>query len=232
MNPELGFALAFVTGLGGALHCLGMCGGIAAGNGVYNGVGPRLSSPLVYHLARVAGYVAIGAAGAALGRVLVQSGWFGKGQGVLMMIAGLVVIAIALRHLTGHVHRAQRAAMLESRPEPVQFHPRVPRVPRQSATIAAIGGLLNGFIPCGLVFSVALPAAATGDPMRGGLLMASFGLGTLPTMFVVSLAAGVLGERFNQGLVRGIIGVAILALGLWTLYQGWVFFDIMRGLAN
>ncbi|MGF1546728.1 MAG: sulfite exporter TauE/SafE family protein [Thiotrichales bacterium] len=225
MSSELSYTLAFLIGLGGAVHCLGMCSGLAAGWGVAHGVGMRWLPPFVYHLTRIGGYAGLGAAGAALGRVLVQSGIIGKGQGVLMILAGFAVIVLAVRH-GGWWPRVNMPIKSVRR---VRF---MPRMAQQPSRFAALGGVFNALIPCGLVFSVALPAAATGDPLRGALLMASFGLGTLPAMFIISLAAAILGVRFDAGSARKIVAVILLALGLWTLYQGWIFFDIMRGLAN
>jgi sulfite exporter TauE/SafE len=94
-----------------------------------------------------------------------------------------------------------------------------------------IGGSLNGLVPCSLVFSVAIKAAATTDPMRAGMLMLSFGAGTLPTMATVSAIGGLLSCKL-KGLFAILTAVLVIALGLWTLYEGWVFYDIMRGLAN
>jgi sulfite exporter TauE/SafE len=81
------------------------------------------------------------------------------------------------------------------------------------------------------VFSVAVKAVATADPIRAGALMAAFGLGTLPTMAAVSTLGGVVGTR-ARGLAARLAGFSVIALGLWTLYEGLVFYDIMRGLSN
>ena len=94
-----------------------------------------------------------------------------------------------------------------------------------------LGGLLNGLVPCSLVFSVALPAAATADPLRAGGLMLAFGLGALPPMLSVSLLADLAGER-ARGLFTRLAGLTVPLLGGWTFYEGLVFFDIMRGLGN
>ena len=94
-----------------------------------------------------------------------------------------------------------------------------------------LAGALNGMVPCSLILSIAIKAAATGDPLEAGLLMLAFGLGTLPTMGLVSLAGQAIG-RGARGLFARLAGLAVAALGLWTLYEGWVFYDVMRGLAS
>ncbi len=94
-----------------------------------------------------------------------------------------------------------------------------------------VAGLLNGLVPCGLVFSVAAKATATTEPLQAGLLMLAFGAGTLPAMGAVSLLGSALGARMRGGLAQ-LAGVTVILLGLWTIYEGAAFFDIMRGLAD
>jgi hypothetical protein len=94
-----------------------------------------------------------------------------------------------------------------------------------------VAGAFNGLVPCSLTVSVAIKGAATADPLRAGLLMVALGLGTLPTMGLVSLTGTLIGQN-ARGLFRKLAGLAVAVLGLWTLYEGWLFFDIMRGLSN
>ena len=78
---------------------------------------------------------------------------------------------------------------------------------------------------------MAVKAAATADPLRAAGLMTAFGLGTLPTMGLVSLTGMMIGAK-ARGLFARLAGAGVVVLGLWTLYEGAVFFDIMRGLGN
>ncbi len=226
MSDEFGYALAFLTGLAGALHCLGMCSGLAAGFGALCGVRPSLAVPALYHAVRLGVYTVLGAVGAALGSALVQTGLFGKGQGVLMILAGIAVISIGV-HLGLGGGAAQPACNVSVKP--LRRHV---GVPRHRLVASALGGLINGLVPCSLVFSVALKATATADPARGALLMVIFGLGTLPAMFAVSALASLLGTRLRGCWPRRLLGLTVVILGVWTLYEGWVFFDVMRGLAG
>jgi sulfite exporter TauE/SafE len=229
VTEELGLTLAFATGLLGALHCLGMCSGIAGGFFVHRSRGDRLVSlapVLAYHGSRILVYTLLGAAGAAAGRVLVQTGLIGKGQGVLMMVAGVLIVLLGLGLLRVPTQRWGKGAESSGASIQVRLSP--------SGGLGwrpIVAGVLNGFVPCGLVFSVALKAAATADPLRAALLMVAFGLGTLPAMALVSLTGAVIGAR-ARGLLGRLAGLAVVALGLWTFYEGLVFFDIMRGLGN
>lgn len=230
MTAEISVALAFSAGLLGALHCLGMCGGLAGGYFAQRRSAPRLATQLGYHSARILMYALLGMGGALLGRVLVQSGIVGKAQGIIMILAGLIIVALGSRMALGRADRARTSSDDRS------SRSRLVRLEwPERATMTSRGpllfGLINGLVPCSLVFSVAIKAAATADPARAGLLMLAFGLGTLPMMAAITWTGAVVGERVS-GWVERIGGGVVVALGLWTLYEGYVFFDIMRGLAN
>jgi sulfite exporter TauE/SafE len=227
VTGDLTLALAFTTGLLGALHCLGMCSGIAGGFFLHHRGVPKLRAVLLFHGTRVLVYILLGVAGAAVGRVLVQTGLIGKGQGILMMAAGALIVLLGL-DLLGLIPRGRATAKpaAQTAGVEVQLSARAPR-----PWMPALAGALNGLVPCSLVFSVAVKAATTADPLRAGLLMAAFGLGTLPTMALVSLTGATIGDRASTIFTR-LAGVLVVFLGLWTLYEGYFFFDIMRGLAN
>jgi sulfite exporter TauE/SafE len=226
MSGEFTYALAFITGLLGAGHCLGMCSGLAGGFAAHQNNWRRPLPLLTYHGSRIAVYVLLGALGAVLGRTLVQTGALGKFQGQLIILAGVVIIALGLgiagllpqlapRRCTNHTtaQPLRRMALWRQRLAPM------------------LAGVVNGLVPCSLVFSVAIRATATADPLHAGLLMLCFGLGTLPTMGAVTALAGVIGWR-AQGLAQRLAGVAVIALGAWTVYEGVIFYQVMSGLAN
>ncbi|MET0064895.1 MAG: sulfite exporter TauE/SafE family protein [Candidatus Thiodiazotropha sp.] len=222
---EISLSIAFFTGILGSFHCLGMCGGINGGYFIYARPRGCLSSVLAYHATRVIIYTLLGISGAALGHVLVQSGFIGKAQGILMIIAGILVTLLGLQMLGLFSRLFQTDAPLR------------PAVPFSSLTrplppwTAYLAGAFNGLVPCSLVFSVAVKAAATADPWRAGWLMLSFGVGTLPSMVAVSLLGASIGAGVRGWLNRA-AGVGVVLLGLWTLYEGLIFYDVMRGLAN
>lgn len=224
MSGEFGHLLAFTTGLFGAPHCLGMCTGLAGGFFVHQGLERRGLAAVLYHGVRIASYVVLGVAGALLGRVIVQSGAFGKAQGLLMIAAGAVIVILGVG-LLGLLPFAQPA---RCRLEGPGTAPIVARHPLQAAALAGLG---NGLVPCSLVFSVAIKAGATANPLEAGTLMLAFGLGTFPAMLGVSLLGGALGST-ARGVYLKTAGVLVVLLGAWTLYEGVVFYDVMRGLAS
>lgn len=214
--------IAFMTGILGSFHCVGMCSGINGGYFIYAARGTRLQSMLSFHGMRLAVYAILGVSGALVGQVIVQSGLIGKVQGLLMMLAGILIVILGL-NLIG---------VLKWKKAEVKPMVSVSSLSRQSTLSSVlIAGLLNGLVPCSLVFSVAVKAAATADPINAGLLMVSFGVGTLPSMMAVTLMGTSIGRYLQGGLIK-VAGSLVVVLGLWTLYEGMIFYDVMRGLAN
>ncbi|RDH81950.1 MAG: sulfite exporter TauE/SafE family protein [endosymbiont of Escarpia spicata] len=223
MNSEFTLALAFATGIFGAFHCVGMCGGINGGFFIRYGNFPNLLPVLAFHGARIGVYTLLGVSGALLGQVVVQAGIVGKAQGVLMILAGILVVILGLNllDLTGKKRIQQSRKVWFSGDDFIN----------QKQSLPLIAGLFNGFVPCSLVFSVAIKAAASADPLKAGLLMLAFGAGTLPAMATVSLLGSFIGLKARGSLAK-LAGVSVILLGLWTVYEGVTFYSIMRGLAN
>jgi sulfite exporter TauE/SafE len=225
VSGESGVVFAFITGMLGAVHCLGMCNGV--NGGFFAGLGrlPRSVDLAAFHGMRIAVYTVLGTSGAALGRIVVQSGIVGKAQGLMMMLVGLLIVLMGLALMA----RAVRQARSQPFPVAVPFLPRIADRPKHLHPLLA--GLFNGLVPCSLVSLVAIKAAATSDPAQAGLMMLAFGIGTLPSMVAMSLFGGFIGHR-ARGIATYLVAIAIVATGLWTLYQGFVVYDILRGLAN
>jgi sulfite exporter TauE/SafE len=224
VNAELDLWFAFLTGVMGAAHCVGMCIGV---NGAFHAGmsrAPRLVDLAGFHGTRIAVYTVLGVGGAALGQVVVQSGWVGKAQALMMMVAGSVLVVMGLR-LAG---RDRPTADLERR---VIVTLGTEPAGKRDRLAPLVAGMFNGLVPCSLVSLVAIKGAATGNPYHAGLMMLAFGVGTLPTLVALSLVGGLTG-RYASGWWARALGVFVVTAGTWTLYQGYVVHDIMRGLAN
>lgn len=213
--PELTLLTAFLAGLLGSSHCLAMCGGIATALGASQpGRGTRW---LLHHLGRITSYAAagasVGALGAATGFAFAISHW----NEVLRLATAVVVIIIGLDIALSGSGRVRwlRAperwgAALWRRLVPLQ------RAARSAppALRALLLGLLWGWLPCGLVYSVLLAAAVAGGPLGGAGTMVAFGLGTVPAMAGLSVVGTRL-PRPGSALAR-VMGAALVACGLWT----------------
>ena len=226
MKPGVDYVFAFMTGIFGSFHCMGMCGGLVSA--FFMKIGNRGLSPyFYYHIGRITSYTFIGTAAASLGMALTKTGLFRKAQGIIQIAAGMVVIIIGLDILGVLPWRLSFDAL------PISSLKRLYKKASEKGPLFGplLGGIFNGFIPCSLVFVVAIKAASTGEPLQGAFLMVSLGLGTLPSMLLVSFVFSKIGAR-ARGILSRLAAVTIIAMGIWTLYKGYTFFTIMRRLAN
>lgn len=211
---------AFLAGLVGSSHCLGMCGGIAAAMGMGtartgDGASPALGRALLYNGGRISSYALAGALAGGIGLALGQAIHAPAVVIVMRVLTGLVLVAIGLQvafnlrllrliEAVG-LHVWRRIAPLASG-----------LMRRRSAGATFLLGALWGWMPCGLVYGMLLAAVATGEPVSGAGFMIAFGLGTAPAM----IFTGALASRFRvlsgDRRFRLLAGLLVVALGAWT----------------
>jgi len=214
---ELSLMAALLVGLLGGGHCVGMCGGIVAAVTVtLPKQQPKLGYLLAYNLGRIASY---GAAGVLAGAVGASSFFLQQVlpvEKILYAMASLVLIVLGL-YLAGMWHGVTRlewlGSLLWQRLQPLSRR----FLPVRSLSQAFALGTIWGWLPCGLVYSVLVAALATGSPARGGLLMLAFGLGTLPALLAMGMAAVRLKMLLQHFWVRRVSGLAVLGFGLLGL---------------
>lgn len=228
MGGELDYTLAFMAGILGSGHCVGMCGSLVSACFVRMGEAGRGAVPaLAYHGARVSIYVVVGFVAAALGLALVSTGIVGKVQGILQIVAGLVVILLGL-DILGWLPRRLPVIGIPLRLFGKYYFAAASKGPAKGAAMA---GVMNGLMPCALTLAVAVKASTAPAVWQGGLLMLAFGLGTLPSMLFVSFVLGRLGAQARGWLLKG-AAMVVIALGAATLLQGLRFFAVMKNLSN
>jgi len=221
---EFSYWLAFMTGLLGSGHCLGMCGGLVSG--FFMKLGAKGVWPyLAYHGARVSLYAVVGLVAAAIGAVLVSTGQIGLWQGALQIVAGIVVILLGL-DLLGVSPVRNRLGFAPIAWLRKQFTLAVQKGPVLGALI---GGAINGLMPCSMTMAMAVKATTAPSVLEGGLLMLAFGAGTLPSMLSASFLFGKLGPRLRGWLLKG-AALFVIALGVSTLWQGLRYYAVMRSL--
>jgi uncharacterized protein len=207
-------ASAFLLGLLGSGHCLGMCGGLmgALSLGSVPGKGRHLGMLLGYNLGRVLSY---GMAGLLLG----GAGWaVGDALGLLplRLLAGALLVCMG-SYLAGWWHglltleRLGQGLWRHLRP----FSARL--LPVRSPASAWLLGAIWGWLPCGLVYSALGWAAAQGSTWRGAALMVAFGLGTTPLLLLSATASTQARRWLNHRRLRTAMGVLVIAFGAWTL---------------
>jgi len=201
---------ALLLGLGGSLHCIGMCGPLMLALPRGRGATPnRVFGRLSYQAGRVTTYTMMGVAAGAIGGLVHWAGW----QQVLsislgiFLVLGVVGVPWWQRSRWGARCMATFTGWLSG----------MLRRPG-SETLYAVG-LINGFLPCGLVYVALAPAALTHSPVEGALMMAAFGLGTVPAMLAMSFGGQMVSPVWRMRLIRA-VPVLVLALGVLLIVRG------------
>lgn len=226
MQPEYTYAMAFLAGLLGSGHCIGMCGGLVSA--FFLRLGHVGAKPLVvaaYHGGRIGVYTVAGGVAGALG-LLLSTGLIGKLQGILQIAAGVIVILLGLDILGKLPWRL--GIVLPTRLISGTLRAAGHRGPVGGALL---GGIINGLMPCSLTLAVAVKAATAGGPAEGALLMLAFGIGTLPAMLSASLLLGRLGTK-TRGRLLQLAALFVIGLGIATISQGVSYFNVMKSLSN
>ncbi len=227
MNMDMNYTLAFMTGLLGSGHCMGMCGALVSG--FFMKTEKKSIWPyLTYHLARISMYTLVGVIAATAGYALVATGLIGKIQGFLQITIGFFVIMLAL----GILGLAPWQFSMKFLPTKVINKIFMNAARRGSASGAAMGGMLNGLMPCPLTFAMAVNAASAATPLEGGALMLALGIGTLPAMLLVTLAFGKLGSGVVRGMMLKTAALIMIIMGSNTMYKGISFLGLKAGYAD
>ncbi|MCP4286010.1 MAG: sulfite exporter TauE/SafE family protein [Gammaproteobacteria bacterium] len=220
---DFSLPLAFTVGLLSALHCVGMCGGIVGA--LSYGLPPDIRQStsqfslylLIYSSGRVLSYALAGALMGSVGRRLLEILGPGQGHRWLQWAAALIVILIGL-HIAGWLPRLARVERigvpLWKKLEPLGRS----LMPVNSLPRALGYGLVWGWLPCGLVYTMLLSTASRVGPMEGALYMLAFGIGTLPAVLATGLLAGKLYKIARTPYLKTAVGFTIIILGLLTLF--------------
>ncbi len=196
----MSFLLAAISlGFLGSFHCIGMCGPIALALPLGSDNMPkRISGSVVYNLGRIFTYGIFGLLFGAIGKGFVIGGY----QQALSIALGSVIL----------FYLFLPAQATSSFPLTKVILPFVAKVKsllsklfheKGFASLFLIG-VLNGLLPCGLVYLGVAGAIATGDVLNGSLFMMAFGAGTLPGMLLISLSSNLISVRWGSTIRKAV----------------------------
>jgi uncharacterized protein len=220
------YALPFLAGVLGSFHCVGMCGAIVVAYALRSGAaaGGKLPATafstvpmhLTYNAGRVFSYTAVGALagliGGVIGTVHAAGSWFSLIAGGLMVVTGILMLDLVpgIRIWDGgeatwirRLHLRSLANLLSLATLESKFYI----------------GLLTPLLPCGLLYSMFLKAAATGTPLDGALTMLLFGAGIVPSLFVTGLLSSYAGIRIRR-FATTIAALTIIIMGATIILRG------------
>lgn len=217
MNPELLLPAAFLAGLFGSSHCIGMCGAVVVlFEAQRNAARAAWLHRVLYNTGRLGFYMLLGAIAGLGGSLITRTAGLDVGLAVLRILAGLLVLALGLNLAFSWQTLAvleRTGAGLWKRLAPLTRHV----LPVVTPGRALAAGLLWGALPCGLVYSAVAMAATGGDAVTGALVMLAFWLGTAPALLLAGASAAKLALWSRRGAMRRAAGLLLVVLGCLAL---------------
>lgn len=209
---------AFLAGMAGSFHCIGMCGGIVAALSMKDSgctFASRVLSQFCYNLGRVLTYTLLGAVAGLIGSsfdliaLKAVSYWFLIGANLFVILVGLSsALGLGTLNLSTLDGRGARF-----------FAAPLRRALSADSPLASFPlGLMLGLIPCGLVYAPLIAAAGSGSLTTGAATMAALGLGTVPVMLMFGTASSAVSGRLRSTMVR-LAGIAVALMGLAGLWR-------------
>lgn len=205
---------AFILGLLGSLHCVGMCGPIAFMLPVdrSNSI-KKISQITVYHLGRILAYSILGLLFGLLGKSLYL---FGFQQQLSIAVGVLMIILVIIPYKTfGKYNLSKPINRIISK---VKSNLGKALKKKTADTFVTIG-FLNGFLPCGLVYMAVFGAVATGSILEGSLYMVLFGIGTIPLMTSAIYLGKFLNSNIKQRIQKA-VPVFVVIIGALFILRG------------
>ena len=201
-------AAGIALGLAGSLHCAAMCGPLTL-------VVRR--NTWLHHAGRIGTYVTLGAAAGLAGRVIAGAG----STRLLSVVAGGSLLVAAIEQPLRRMRRSSRPARRVA-----AFGAVARWRSRHGRTGALAFGVLNGLLPCGLVYAAAGASVSVGDPLGSAAFMAAFGLGSIPALLAVRWVGGIAREtsalrvRHAAPVALALVGALLVVRGLWPVASG------------
>lgn len=219
--------MAFVTGLLGSGHCIGMCGGLVSALSLSEtGRQGGWLFHLLYNLGRISTYTFIGAVVGWLGSALAYTERFKILTKSLLIGSDIFIILVGLG--TAGLFAWLNVSKLDF-PGPMKaIRLAVNSLQRLPPAVSALPlGVLFGFIPCGYLYAVAITAAQSASIATGALMLFAFGIGTAPSLLLFGGAAHWLSGRARIWMLRS-AGLIVAAMGVINLIKhlrmmGWGF---------
>lgn len=205
---------AFFFGLLGSFHCIGMCGPIAFMLPVdRKNKSKKALQVFIYHFGRLLAYSIIGFIFGILGRNFVLFGY----QQQLSIIIGLIMILAVLiplkKESTNFILKPYYLFVSKLKSKLGKTFK------KRSIDAFFTIGILNGFLPCGLIYMAVLGAIAQGKPIESSFYMLFFGLGTIPLMTATVYLGQFLNATIRQRIQK-MIPFFVVFIGLLFVLRG------------
>jgi len=213
-------AIAFLGSFG---HCVGMCGGIVVAYtstkiGQNTSKAKAFVAHLLYSFGRISTYTLLGAIFGFLGGVATFSN---IANGILLMVAGAFMVLTGLS-LGG---KMKFLTLIEHSVSQKSWYKNSFKSLLSSQTLGSfyLLGVLNGLLPCGFVYFFAITAASTGSAFWGAIVMATFGLSTIPSLLGLGMFVGLFAQsKFRDTMIK-LASITVIIYALFTMYNGMTY---------
>ncbi len=204
---------ALVLGAVSSLHCIGMCGPLAMALPLKEKNAPRFTGALLYNLGRMTTYAAFGLIFGLIGR---SFAWFGWQQKISITLGVIILVSLVLPRILDNQNMITKwntrvMTTLRGKLGQLLFN-------GNPASLYAIG-LLNGLLPCSMVYLALAGSVATGSAVSGAMFMALFGAGTLPAMWTVSVFGGMMKQSVRVS-ARKLFPAIMMIMAILLILRG------------
>ncbi len=208
------FEIGFLMGLLGSVHCIGMCGPLVMALPISHKTNlQKMAALFLYHVGKISSYAILGILFGLFGS---QFPIFGLQKnisiviGITMLLYVVYVFILKPKHIQLGVLSSLYNVIVKS----------LGKLFRSKYLISFLFiGLLNGLLPCGMIYLALSSAMATQNVLQGGLLMAFFGLGTVPALVMVALGGQYMGFTFRRKIQK-LLPVFIFSMGVLLILRG------------
>ncbi|MGK9125142.1 sulfite exporter TauE/SafE family protein [Olivibacter sp. SA151] len=204
--------LAFFIGVISSVHCVGMCGPLMFALPAMNvSWAKQVGIHLLYQLGRILTYGLLGFVLGLLGAGTLIRGW----QQYISLVTGIILLLFALYYF---LQRYGKGSFSYGGTfwQPL-FNKMGYWIQRPGGHFVV--GLLNGLLPCGMVYLALAAALNTGSPVNGFIFMAFFGLGTVPLLLIALVCGHYFRKRIRLNFI-GLIPFLFLIMGVWFILRG------------
>ncbi|HET9746450.1 MAG TPA: sulfite exporter TauE/SafE family protein [Chitinophagaceae bacterium] len=203
----------FVMGLAGSLHCVGMCGPLALSLPVsHNNNLSRIAGGLIYNSGRIFTYTLMGFVFGSIGNLIFAVRWQNS-LSIALGVAILIYLLIPRKYFHFTTTNALGKPFLMVRQRLGKLFQS-----RKLSSLFCIG-LLNGFLPCGLVYLALSSSIISASPLNGSMFMLSFGFGTFPLMFATVLMGNYLNQSFRRK-IQGAVPLLLFVMAALLILRG------------
>ena len=205
---------ALVLGLMGSFHCAGMCGPIAIALPLHgNTIGGKIFGGGLYNIGRTITYGIMGAIFGLLGQGIQLIGFQQK---VSVIMGALMIISVLFPALFKNQYSLNKSWL--------GFVGRLKKTIGKMFSVRTYSslffiGMLNGLLPCGLVYMAIAGAIGTGEVVLGSLYMILFGLGTIPMLLAISIAGNIMSIAVRKRINK-LIPVLVVVVGIFFILRG------------